>query len=186
MVKHWKDGLHEVLLVGQCLHLGPLVLNDGLISFFIVIDDAGFDALDLFVATTLRLLDLLDEVVSFKDGSVRLSLHDVATDELLVRQQLAGESITNIDDAVVLARKVRPVINLRISIIVEEDVLGVVVSLINQQELGNLAMVVVLLPVLVVLLDGHAGPLLKSLQAVLELRDDVVDEACVLELFHVV
>lgn len=47
-------------------------------------------------------------------------------------------------------------------------------------------MVVVLLPVLVVLLDGHAGPLLKSLQAVLELRDDVVDEACVLELFHVV
>ena len=117
---------------------------------------------------------------------MRLSLHDVATDELLVRQQLTCESITNIDDAVVLARKVRPVINLRISIIVEEDVLGVVVSLVNQQELGNLAMVVVLLPVLVVLLDGHAGPLLKSLQAVLELRDDVVDEACVLELLHVV
>lgn len=63
---------------------------------------------------------------------MRLSLHDIATDELLVRQQLAGESITNIDDAVVLARKVRPVINLRISIIVEEDVLGVVVSLVNQ------------------------------------------------------
>ena len=186
MVEHREDSLHEILLVGKSLHFGPLVLDDRLVSLLIVIDDASLDALDLFVTATLSLLDLLDEVVGLEDGAMGLGLDDVATNELLVGQELAGDSVANVDDAVVLAKKVRSVINLRVGIVIEEDVLSVVISLVDEQELGHLAVEVVLLPVLVVLLNSHARTLLHRLHAVLELRDDVVDEASVFKLLDVV
>lgn len=57
--------------------------------------------------------------------------------------------------------------NLRVSIIVKENVLSVVVGLVNKQELSNLVIEFIFLPVVVVILDCHRAEFLQVLKDIL-------------------
>ena len=72
------------------------------------------------------MLDCLDEIVGLHDGSVSLDLNNVLIDELAVRNGLPGDYIDDIDLAFIVL----------MSLVIEEDVLGAVVSLINEENLA--------------------------------------------------
>lgn len=73
------------------------------------------------------MLDGLDEIVRLHDGSVSLDLYDVLINELAVRNGLAGDYIDDIDLAFIVL----------VSFVIEEDVLGAVVSLVNEENLAT-------------------------------------------------
>jgi len=70
------------------------------------------------------MLDGLDEIVRLHDGSVSLDLDDVLIDELAVRNGLPGDYIDDIDLAFIVL----------MSFVIEEDVLGAVVSLVHEED----------------------------------------------------
>ena len=74
-------------------------------------------------------------------------------------------SLTSTMQAPSLKNKIRLKISwyLRISVIVEKDVLCVVVSLIDQHQLGDLVAEFVILPVVIVVLNGHRAELFQVL-----------------------
>ena len=72
------------------------------------------------------MLDGLDEIVGLHDGSVGLDLDNVLIDELAVRNGQPGDYIDDIDLAFIVL----------MSLVIEEDVLGAVVSLINEENLA--------------------------------------------------
>jgi hypothetical protein len=72
------------------------------------------------------MLDCLDEIVGLHDGSVSLDLNNVLIDELAVRNGLPGDYIDDIDLAFIVL----------MSLVIEEDVLGAVVSLIHEENLA--------------------------------------------------
>jgi hypothetical protein len=72
------------------------------------------------------MLDGLDEIVRLHDGSVSLDLDDVLIDELAVRNGLARDYIDDIDLALIVL----------MSFVIEEDVLGAVVSLVHEEDLA--------------------------------------------------
>jgi hypothetical protein len=91
-----------------------------LLVFFV--DNTCLDPLDLFVTGPLSQLDLLDEVVGFENGPVRLGHHDVTANSFLVRNDLSGDSVTDVNDAVFV----------RFHVVVEENVLRGIVGLVDQ------------------------------------------------------
>ena len=72
------------------------------------------------------MLDCLDEIVGLHDGSVSLDLNNVLIDELAVRNGLPGDYIDDIDLAFIVL----------MSLVIEEDVLGAVVSLVHKEDLA--------------------------------------------------
>ncbi len=72
------------------------------------------------------MLDGLDKIVRLHDGSVSLDLDDVLIDELAVRNGLACDYIDDIDLAFIVL----------MSFVIEEDVLGAVVSLVHEEDLA--------------------------------------------------
>ena len=117
---------------------------------------------------------------------MRFGLHNVSINELLVRENLLGNDISNVNNAVFLSKMIKLHCYLLVGIIIKEDVLSVVVSLVDEKELGILIVESTFFPVAVIILNCHRGSLLKSLQNVLELRNNVSDKFGVFILFDAI
>ena len=122
-IQNWQNSAHQILSIGQLLQLLPLRLTFLLLLHHVVFffRDARFHPSDLFVTAQLALLDTLDEVVGFEDCAVGVHFHHVHIHELFVGEDFTRYEVTHIYDA-------------RfgwVSVVVEENVLGVVVGLIN-------------------------------------------------------
>lgn len=111
--------------------------------------NARFNALDFSVSLLLTHLDALDKVVSLENSSDGVGLHHVLVPEFALGQRLASDYITHVDGAVTA----------EFGVIVEEDVLGVVISLVNNQRLATAAVEFGVGPTLVVVLNAD-GPVL--------------------------
>lgn len=72
-------------------------------------------------------------------------MNDVSIYELFVGDDLFGDRISDINAAFFIGP----------SVIIEEDVLSLVVSLIDQEEFSDFTMLIIFIPVFVVFLDSH-------------------------------
>lgn len=104
-----------------------------------------------------------------------LDLHHILADELFVRNDFLGDSISNIDDAVLIF----------VSLVIEENVLGAIVCLVDEQQLGGLSMIIILFPSVMVLGNRHGRELFEGLENVKVLFNVLLDHFAVFVLiFH--
>ena len=165
LVKHGENCSHQVIRIVHALDLLPLCLlildrvhSPGFSSHMLVLD-ARLNALDLNVTLLVSVLVLLDEVFGFKDCSVRVHLDDVHVHIFALRDFLTCDHITYINYTILSV----------VSVVVEEDVLCVVISLINKEQLSAAVLIVASFPCSEVMLTCHGAELLESFQVLLEL-----------------
>ena len=84
-------------------------------------------SLYLKVSLLVSIFVLFDEVLGLEDGSVRVHFDDIHVFVLLARDLLACDNVTNVNDTTIV---------LLSRIVVKEDMLGVIVSLVNHEKLG--------------------------------------------------
>ena len=84
-------------------------------------------ALYLKVSLLVSIFVLFDEVLGLEDGSVRMHLDNIHVFVLLARDLLACDNVTNVNDSAIV---------LLSCIVIKEDMLGVIVSLVNHEKLG--------------------------------------------------
>ena len=114
--------------------------------------DARLNTLDLNVTLLVSVLVLLDEVFGFKDCSVRVHLDYVHVHIFALRDFLTSDHITYINYTIFAI----------ISVVVEEDVLCIVISLINKEQLSAAVLIVASFPCSKVMLACHRAELLES------------------------
>jgi len=156
LVQNWKHGLHQVIGVGQLLQLLPFGLSVNLLLNLLVflISDASLNSADLLVPLSFALLDQLDEVVVFENGSMGVHFHDIHVHKFLVGNCLTSDKVSDVNDAGLSG----------VSVIIEENVLGVVISLVDHHQLSTIVLEPRRLVGRVVFLNGHDGVLLERLE----------------------
>ena len=137
--------------------------------------DAGLDTLDLQISLLIRILVLLDEIFWLKDGSVGVNLDDIHVLVFSARDLLSCDNVTDIDNATIV---------LLSSIVIKEDVLSVVVSLIDRQELGSAIGSTSSSPAGIIITDGHGAVLLEGLKISLELHQVISENLSVVILIN--
>ena len=105
-----------------------------------------------------------------------LNLDDISIICLLVRNDLLGDGVSNIHNALIIWPYV----------IIEKDVLSLIVSLINQKKFGVLSVLTILVPMFPIFLDSHGRSLFESLCEVHELGNRITDDLAVIILFIVI
>ena len=106
--------------------------------------------MDFIISPTFRLLNHLNKVVHLKYGTGRVTLHNIHVYEFIESNRLSCDQVPDIDAAIVTI----------VGVIVEEDVVGLVVSLVDHQAFAHRRLKVVRLPPLIILGDDHARRLL--------------------------
>jgi hypothetical protein len=159
LIKDGQDCAHEVVGVREFLDLLPFGLflltsstEDGLVLLFLILNTC-FSSVDLFITLSFRLFDHLNEIVHLHDGSGRMHLDNVHVDEFIVRNGLSGDNITAINDTIIS----------EVGIVIKEDLLSVVVSLIDHHQFSSNRLFASVFPAIEVLLDKHRARFLKSL-----------------------
>ena len=115
---------------------------------------SGFNSFYLLVTFNLRLFYHLDEVVRLQDGSMRLHSDDVNVLHLFIFEDFLCHDVSGINDAVFVV----------VGVVIKEDVLRAIVSLIKKQKLCDLTVPVVCCPVWIVILDRHGRELLERIK----------------------
>jgi hypothetical protein len=82
-----------------------------------------------------------------------MHLDNVHVDEFIVRNGLSGDNITAINDTIIS----------EVGIVIKEDLLSVVVSLIDHHQFSSNRFFASVFPAIEVLLDKHRARFLKSL-----------------------
>ena len=166
LIEDGEYGAHEIVGIVQFLNLFPFgftfhdgVLNFTSLSFRDLILDASLDPLDLLVTPLISILVLLDEVLRLQDRLMGLNLDHIHIHVLARRDLLSSDNVSDINNAIIASG----------GLIVEEDVLRVVISLIDHKNLGTAMLASIILPARLILRDSHRAGLLKSLQVCLEL-----------------
>jgi len=136
----------------------------------VILSETSLDSFNLLVSILFSKLNLFDEIVWLLDSSVWLNFDNIPSDKLVVADDLLGHNVSYINDAVFIL----------VGVVIEEDVLCVIVSLINQKKLSHFSMMVISFVALVVILDGHARKLFESFKHTLILLDRVRDHINVL------
>lgn len=113
-----------------------------------------------------------NEVVGLQYSFNWIRFDNVAANLLLVGQDLVGDKVPDINDALFTL----------LSIIIKENVLTPGVRLINEQQFGAFTMEVILFPVKVILLHGHSSLDLERFLNMFELIADVCDQFAILVL----
>jgi len=88
----------------------------------IFVFNSSLNSLDLEVSLFVSIFILLDEVLRLENSSVWVDLNDIHVHVFALWDLLARNDVSHIDDAVFITL---------ISIVIEEDVLRVVVSLVH-------------------------------------------------------
>jgi len=131
LVQDWQHSAHEVVSIRQSLNLLPFgfafsltsTSEDRLVVLFLVFN-ACLSSVDFFITLGLSLFNHLDEVVHLHDGPSRVHLDHVHVDELIVWNLLARNHITAVNATVFP----------EVSVVVEENLLGVVIRLVDHHE----------------------------------------------------
>lgn len=172
LVEDGQYSAHEVVGVGESLNLLPFGLTfgltgtseNGLVVLFLVFNTC-LGSVDFFITLGLSLLDHLDEVVHLHDGAGRVHLDNVHVDKLIVRNLLARNNIAAVNATVFS----------EVSVVIEEDLLGVVVGLVNHHQFASTRLKVGSFPAVVVFLNDHGAGFLQGLENSLEYFERVVD-----------
>ena len=72
-------------------------------------------------------------------------MDNVSIDELFVGDNFLGDSISNINTTFLI----RP------SVIIEENMLSLIISLIDQEKFGDFTMLIIFIPVEIIFLNSH-------------------------------
>jgi len=162
LVQHWQNSLHQVLIIRQLLKGLPFILQSWLF-ILVILCETSLNPFDLLVSTLFGKLNLFNEILWLKNSSVWLNLDNVLSNELVVADELFGHNISYINDAVFIL----------VSLIIKENVLSVIVSLINQKKLSNFSVTVICFVALEIILDGHGAELFESFKHSLILLDRI-------------
>lgn len=133
LVQDREDCAHQVISIGELLDLLPLGLfslactTEDRLVVLVLIFDTSFGSGDLLIALSFGLLDLLDEVVHLHDGIGGVDHHNVHIDELIIGNLFTSHHIAAVDDAVFHV----------LSVVVKENLLGVVVGLVDHHQLTS-------------------------------------------------
>lgn len=124
-----------------------------------------FGSGDFLIALSFGLLNLLDEVVLFHDGIGGVDHHNVHIDELIIGNLFTSHHIAAVDNAVFHV----------LSVVVKENLLGVVVGLVDHHQLTSVRFFVLGSPAGVIFLDEHGAGLFESLENSLVDFEGVID-----------
>lgn len=162
LVKHWQNCFLQILLIRQVLHRVPFFVSHiFIVVFFLRLRQGIFFAVNLVIAVSFNHFNLLDEVVAFENSSMGLNFDYIYILAVFVRNLFLSDGISDIYDTVVAL----------VGTIIEKYVKSAVVCLVNQHQLGLIAFLVILFPVVFVVLNGHRIEFLQSLKDVLILFD---------------
>ena len=153
----------------------PLTDVSGDLRFLLLLEDtldSGLHFLDFFVAVLLSNLDHFHEVIRFEDCSMRLNLDHISVYEFFVWKHFLCDYIAHVDDTVLFW----------VGVVVEEDVLGSVVSLVHQKQFCGLSLTVIVVPGFVVVLHCHNAEFLECLKRLLINLDWFLQQVAVFEL----
>ena len=165
----------QVFVVWKFLKLFPLGLQLLLFLLFPFLLETILDILNFLVAVLFGHLDLFDEVVRLKNSFEWFRLNDISIDHFVIRKYLLSNNISNINNTALVL----------IAIIIKEDMLSSVVSLINEEELGSLStkvFVIPLFPMDVVIVNGQCVVGSQDIIQFLELSDRLLEHFKVLVL----
>ena len=115
---------------------------------------ASFNSLYLLITLNLGLFYHFDEIVWLQNSSMRLNSDDIHVFHLFVFEDFLCYDISGIHDAVFVV----------VGVVIKEDVLRSIVSLIKEQKLCDLSVSVVCCPVWIVILDRHSRELLERIE----------------------
>ena len=149
-VENWKQGPSQIFVIRRLLQ--SLVLSQLGLGFFCPFT-AALDLFDLFSAESLAFQDQVIEVELLENGSDDVHLNHVAREVGLVRislrgldgERFAGDEVSLVHDALLRLRDV----------VVEENLEGLVVSLVYDQRLSVNRIFLVSSPGLMVVRDAH-------------------------------
>lgn len=126
--------------------------------------DASLHSADFLISLGFACLDLLNKVVRLENCLVWVHLDNIHVHELLVRKSFARNEVSYINDALVS----------RVCIVIEENVLSVVITLVNDEQLSTVILARSGVVGLEIVLNCHHRVLFESLNYLLVNLDAVV------------